>query len=108
MPSGHSSGATGDTIEILDPRALLEEDGVSETFSLGSSLAGKVVGLRLDQSWRSYEIVLDEWKRLLVEQGAIPRVLVTGERVGDEGERTRSDLAEWSRLIDVGVVGLGN
>jgi hypothetical protein len=97
-----------DTIEILDPRALIDEDATSETFSLGSSLAGKIVGLRLDQSWRSYEIVLDEWQKLLVAQGAIPRVLVTGERVGDEGERTRSDLAEWSRLIDVGVVGLGN
>ena len=102
--SGHGRA----TIEILDPRALLEEEGVSETFSVGSSLAGKVVGLRLDQSWRSYEIVLDEWQKLLVGDGAIPRVLVTGERVGDEGERTRSDLAEWSRLIDVGVVGLGN
>jgi hypothetical protein len=97
-----------DTIEILDPRALVDEDATSATFSLGSSLAGKVVGLRLDQSWRSYEIVLDEWQKLLIGQGAIPRVLVTGERVGDEGERTRADLAEWSRLIDIGVVGLGN
>jgi hypothetical protein len=97
-----------DTIEILDPRALIDEDATSKTFSLGASLAGKVVGLRLDQSWRSYEIVLDEWKGLLTNDGAIPLVLVTGERVGDEGERTRSDLAEWSRLIDVGVVGLGN
>ena len=97
-----------DTMEILDPRALVDEDATSETFSLGASLAGKVVGLRLDQSWRSYEIVLDEWQKLLVAQGAIPRVLVTGERVGDEGAQTRSDLAEWSRLIDIGVVGLGN
>jgi hypothetical protein len=97
-----------ETIEILDPRALVDEDATSQTFSLGASLAGKVVGLRLDQSWRSYEIVLDEWQKLLAGEGAIPRVLVTGERVGDEGEQTRSDLAEWSRLIDVGVVGLGN
>jgi hypothetical protein len=97
-----------DTIEILDPRALIDEDATSETFALGTSLAGKVVGLRLDQSWRSYEIVLDEWQKLLVGEGAIPQVLVTGERVGDEGEQTRSDLAEWSRLIDIGVVGLGN
>ena len=44
----------------------------------------------------------------LVGHGAIPKVLVTGERVGEEGECTRSDLAEWSRLyIDIGV-GLGN
>jgi hypothetical protein len=97
-----------DTIEILDPRALIDEDATSQTYAVGSSLAGKVVGLRLDQSWRSYEIVLDEWQKLLVSEGAIPQVLVTGERVGDEGERTRADLAEWSRLIDIGVVGLGN
>ena len=97
-----------ETIEILDPRALVDEDATFETFAVGTSLAGKVVGLRLDQSWRSYEIVLDEWQKLLVSQGAIPEVLVTGERVGDEGEQTRADLAEWSRLIDIGVVGLGN
>jgi hypothetical protein len=64
--------------------------------------------LRLDQSWRSYETVLGVWQRLLAADGAIPEVLVVGERVGDEGERTRSDLDEWSRLIDIGVVGLGN
>jgi hypothetical protein len=35
-------------------------------------------------------------------------VLWTGERVGPEGDTTRADLDEWSKLIDVGVVGLGN
>jgi hypothetical protein len=31
-----------------------------------------------------------------------------GERIGEEGERTRNDLDDWSKLVDVGVVGLGN
>jgi hypothetical protein len=97
-----------DTIEILDPRAQLDDDAFSDTFSLDGPLAGKVVGLRLDRSWRSYEVVLDEWQRQLREAGAVPHVLVTGERVGDEGEQTRADLAEWSKLVDCGVVGLGN
>jgi hypothetical protein len=97
-----------DTIEILDPRAPVDDDASSDTFSLDGPLLGKAVGLRLDRSWRSYEVVLDVWTRLLREAGAIPRVLVTGERVGDEGEQTRADLEEWSKLVDCGVVGLGN
>lgn len=97
-----------DTIEILDPRSQFDDDAPSDTFSVGGPLAGQVVGLRLDRSWRSYEVVLDEWQRLLREAGAIPHVLVTGERVGSEGERTRSDLEEWSKLVDCAVVGLGN
>jgi len=52
--------------------------------------------------------VLDVWQRLLKHDGAVPEVLVVGERVGDEGEQTRNDLDAWSRLVDVGVVGLGN
>jgi hypothetical protein len=97
-----------DTIEILDPRATVDDDASSDTFSLDGPLLGKVVGLRLDRSWRSYEVVLDVWTRLLREAGAVTRVLVTGERVGDEGEQTRADLEEWSKLVDCGVVGLGN
>jgi hypothetical protein len=87
---------------------MFDEEAPSPTYAVGTSLTGQVVGLRLDQSWRSYEVVLDEWQRLLAEAGATPSVLVTGERVGEEGERTRSDLDEWSRLIDCGVIGLGN
>jgi hypothetical protein len=94
---------------ILDPRAEpRERDEESPTYSVGGPIAGKVVGLRLDEVWRSYVAVVDEWEKLLVADGAIPKVLWVGERVGAEGERTRSDLDEWSRLIDVGVVGLGN
>ena len=52
--------------------------------------------------------VVDEWERLLHADGATVRVLVTGERVGPEGDTTRADLEEWSKLVDVGVVGLGN
>ena len=95
-------------IVILDPTAPPGLDESSPTFDLGRSLSGVRVGLRLDRSWRSYETVLDLWTRQLEADGAIPHVLVVGERVGDEGERTRTDLDEWSRLIDIGVVGLGN
>jgi hypothetical protein len=98
----------GGRITILDPTAPPGADEASKSYDLGRSLQGVRVGLRLDRSWRSYEVVLGVWQRLLTADGAIPQVLVVGERIGDEGERTRNDLDEWSRLVDVGVVGLGN
>jgi len=96
------------TVVFLDPRVVPPPDPETRTFSVGGPLAGKSVGLRLDEVWRSYVAVVDEWERLLVDDGAIPRVLWVGERLGGEGEKTRADLEEWSRLIDIGVVGLGN
>jgi hypothetical protein len=94
-------------MQILDPTVAFEADHESATFDVGV-LAGKVVGLRLDRAWRSYMVVIEEWEKLLRRDMAQPRVIWTGGRIGDEGETTRSDLNEWSDLIDCGVVGLGN
>ena len=33
---------------------------------------------------------------------------VSGNRIGDEGERTRLELAEFANTADLAVVGLGN
>ena len=95
-------------MEILDPRADFGDSGESATYDLGRSLVDVMVGLRLDHAWRSYMTVVDEWKGAFASAGARVAVLWTGERVGDEGERTRSDLDDWSRLVDCAVVGLGN
>jgi hypothetical protein len=95
-------------MQILDPTVAFEADHESATFDVGGPLAGKVVGLRLDRAWRSYLVVIEEWEKLLRRDLAVPQVIWTGGRIGDEGETTRSDLNEWSGLIDCGVVGLGN
>ena len=95
-------------ITILDPRVRPSDDAGSPTFDVATTLHGVTVGLRLDHSWRSYMTVVEEWERLLRDDGATVRVLWTGERVGSEGETTRADLDEWSNLVDAGVVGLGN
>ena len=95
-------------MEILDPRVPSDDAPGPPARDLGRPLAGVTVGLRLDRTWRSYAVVIEEWRRRLDADGARPAVLVTGERVGDAGERTRADLDEWSRLVDCGVVGLGN
>lgn len=97
-----------DTITILDPRVAPARDPETPTYSVDGPITGKVVGLRLDHAWRSYIAIVDEWEQMLRVDGAVPEVLWAGDRVGDEGVRTRADLDEWSRLVDVGVVGLGN
>jgi hypothetical protein len=87
---------------------VFDDEAESATFDVGSGIGGAAVGLRLDRAWRSYMVVVDEWRALLEADRARPMPLWTGERVGTEGERTRTDLDDWSRLIDCGVVGLGN
>ncbi|HZP27467.1 MAG TPA: hypothetical protein VFC99_00830 [Acidimicrobiia bacterium] len=93
---------------ILSPVAPPPGLTTSPTYDLGRPVAGVNVGLRIDHSWRSYMVVVDEWERMFRADGATPNVLWTGERVGGDGERTRADLDEWSRLVECGVVGLGN
>ena len=95
-------------MRILLPTAPPGDEEQSETFSLDRPLNGVCVGLRLDQAWRSYVVVVDEWERRLRADGADVARLVTGSRVGAGGERTRSDVDDWSRLVECGVVGLGN
>ena len=95
-------------IEILVPTAPDAGGDASETWSLDRSIEGVVVGLRTDRSWRSYFAVIEVWEALLRRDGADVRVLWAGDRVGPQGEQTRSDVEEWSRLVECGVVGLGN
>jgi hypothetical protein len=98
----------GTTIEILLPVPPSGVASRSAPVGLGRPIAGVTVGLRLDRSWRSYEHVVDVWRTRLTNDGARVEVFVAGDRVGPEGDRTRDDLDEWSRLIEVGVIGLGN
>ena len=93
---------------ILSPVAPSPEVTTSPTYGLGRPIAGVEVGLRIDYSWRSYMTIVDVWQGMLAADGAVPHVLWTGERVGSDGVRTRADLDEWSRLVECGVVGLGN
>ena len=96
------------TVEVLVPVPPDGEERVSQTFRLARSLQGVRVGLRLDEAWRSYFTVIDEWSRMLRADGADVHILVSGERVGPTAAQTRSDIDDWARLIEVGVIGLGN
>jgi len=95
-------------IEILLPTALRGDEETSRTWSLERPVDGVVVGLRTDYSWRSYFAVVEVWEALLRADGADVRVLWTGDRAGPQGEQTSADVEEWARLVECGVVGLGN
>jgi hypothetical protein len=94
-------------ITILDPTApapVTDPDPGPDV----ERLDGTVVGIRSDRTWRSFEWIVDEWRPRLVAAGARVRPWVAGNRIGDDGERTRAELAEFVAGIDVAVVGLGN
>jgi hypothetical protein len=93
---------------VLVPTPPPEDEATSVTYALGRQVRDVTVGLRLDTAWRSYEFLVDEWSRRLADDGAHVVTLVTGERAGPHAAKTRTDLDEWSRLVDCAVVGLGN
>ena len=94
-------------IRVLDPTApppeLMNDPGPP-----AGSLSGARVGIRFDRTWQSFFHVMDEWERGLREAGASVHPWEAGSRVGEEGERTRRELADFVGGIDVAIVGLGN
>ena len=94
-------------IRILDPTAPAPDATPVDEPPAGS-VAGKTVGIRLDRAWRSFEWVADEWRSVFEALGASVRLWVAGGRVGEEGERTRTELAAFASGVDVAIVGLAN
>jgi hypothetical protein len=94
-------------ITVLDPTAPPPEDVAGPGPDAGD-LAGKVVGIRFDHAWRSFEWVIDEWASSLRAAGAEVRPWCAGNRIGEQGESTRRQLEEFVASVDLAVVGLGN
>jgi hypothetical protein len=102
--------ATWTILSPVAPRRVLVSSAPSLT--LNRSIAGLRVGLEIDYAWISYITVIDEWEQLLRTDGAEPHTLWIERSRDDTTKRSetelRADIEEWSRLIDCGVVGLGN
>lgn len=94
-------------VTVLDPTAPPPADEAGPGPDAGP-LAGKVVGIRTDRTWRSFEWVADEWADALRAAGAEVRRWCAGNRIGEAGERTAEQLAGFVAEVDVAVVGLGN
>jgi hypothetical protein len=94
-------------IRVLDPTAAPPEVDADPGPPAGR-LAGKTVGIRLDDTWRSFQFTAAEWAERLAAAGATVRWWEAGGRIGEEGERTRGELEEFASSVDVAIVGLGN
>ena len=94
-------------ILVLDPTAPPPEVDPDPGPDAGS-LGGRTVGIRYDTAWRSFTWVIDEWESRLRAAGAHVRRWVAGNRIGEDGERTRAELDTFATDVDIAIIGLGN
>jgi hypothetical protein len=94
-------------IRVLDPTAAPPEVDPDPGPDAGP-LSGRIVGIRYDSAWRSWEWAIDEWRQALEAAGIEVKLWLAGNRVGDEGERTFAELEQFADSVDIAVVGLGN
>lgn len=95
------------TIKVLDPQAKRLTDNPSSGPDVGP-LAGKIVGFRVDQIWRCWDWISENWAEKFRAAGAEVAFWRSGGRSGDEGEQADRELQAWLETIDVAVVGLAN
>ena len=93
--------------KVLDPTATRDDDVVSPGPDAGV-LAGKRVGIRLDQIWRAWDWIAEDWAAKLEDAGATVSYWRSCGRSGEEGERMAAELKEWLGTIDMAIVGLAN
>ncbi len=94
-------------IKVLDPTAKRQDDNASPGPAAGS-LAGKVVGIRVDQIWRCWDWISASWEQKFRSAGAEISYWRSTNRSGAEGEEQERSLQAWLKTIDVAVVGLAN
>jgi hypothetical protein len=94
-------------IRILDPTAVPPEVTPDPGPDAGA-LPGRLVGIRFDTAWPSFEWVMDEWAQRLRDAGAEVRTWCAGNRIGEEGDRTAAELETFATDVDVAIIGLGN
>jgi hypothetical protein len=95
------------TIRILDPRAKRLDDNPSRGPDAGL-LAGKRIGIRVDQIWRCWDWISENWEAKFRSMGAEVSYWRSTNRSGEEGEEQDRSLRDWLSTIDVAVVGLAN
>ena len=94
-------------IQIYSPVAL----GGTEARPLAPALdglAGRVLGLRLDPTWRSWSVIADELARIALASWGVREVrrFEPGVRLGSP-EAESEKIAAFARTVDAAVVGLG-
>lgn len=93
---------------VLDPTTARDDDIASPGPDAGD-LAGKRIGIRVDQMWRAWDWVSEIWAEEFRKAGAAEvKFWRSCGRSGAEGERMDRELKQFLAEIDVAVVGLAN
>ena len=93
---------------VLDPTTARADDITSPGPDAGP-LAGKVIGIRVDQMWRSWDWISELWAEEFKKAGAADvKFWRSCGRSGEEGERMAAGLKAFLSEIDIAVVGLAN
>lgn len=94
--------------KVLSPTAQRHDDVASPGPDAGP-LAGKVVGIRLDEIWRAWDWIAEIWAEEFRRAGASVSFWRSSQgRTGSDGERIAKALDAFLDSIDVAVIGLGN
>jgi hypothetical protein len=94
-------------IKVLDPTAKRMDDNASPGPDAGL-LTGKRIGFRLDQIWRCWDWISENWEQKFRDAGAEVSYWRSTNRSGEEGEEQARSLDAWLKTIDIAVVGLAN
>jgi hypothetical protein len=94
-------------IKILDPTARRADDNANPGPDAGL-LAGKRIGFRLDQIWRCWDWISEDWAARFEAAGAEVTYWRSTNRSGEEGEEQNRSLQEWLKTLDVAISGLAN
>ena len=94
-------------IKVLDPTAKRLDDDASPGPDAGP-LAGKRIGFRLDQIWRCWDWITENWAERFRKAGAEVSYWRSTNRSGEEGDEQNQSLQDWLQTIDVAIVGLAN
>ncbi|KHK90346.1 UGSC family (seleno)protein [Novosphingobium malaysiense] len=92
---------------VLDPVVRLKAPDNPAGPPLGP-LSGKVLGLRRDIYWTSWDAVTDEWAKLAERDGAEVRYWRHYAPTGRQMEQMLSELDQFLSEVDGVVVGLSN
>jgi len=92
---------------VLDPTSTREDDIASPGPDAGP-LAGKVIGIRVDQMWRSWDWISSYWADEFRKAGAKVEFWRSCGRSGEEGERMDRELKAFIASVDIMIVGLAN
>lgn len=92
---------------VLDPTAKRTDDVASPGPDAGT-LAGKRIGFRLDNIWRAWDMISEQWADKFRAAGATVSFWRCSGRSGEEGERNNREWNDFLKTIDIAVVGLAN